>query len=457
MQTICQMARPLLREAVTQQSVVEGPSGSSAPRRVLLLGAAGLIGSEVLARFVAERAAVRAVARGRGRTLPGVEWRALDLATLVESAAWLAHLDGVDVVVNCAGVLQGADSQRAVHVDSAAALYAACERAHVRRVVHLSAIGVERGAVSEYSATKRAGEEALAATSLEWVILRPSVAVGRSAYGGSALFRGLAALPVVFELPDAGPIQVVQLDELVATIVALARPGAPARIALDVAGPERLELPAIVDLFRQWLRLRAAPHWRVPRWLAAAGYRAGDLVRFLGWRTPLSSVARRELTRGAVGDPSLWREVTGIEATPLAAALARQPASVQERWFARLYFVKPLVFGVLALFWIGTGLISLGPGWEEGLAYLLEGGIPDGIAAAGVVAGALADIAIGVGIAFRRTARGALWAAIAISVFYMVAGSFVLPRLWVDPVGPMLKIWPIVVLNLVALAIVDDR
>jgi hypothetical protein len=102
-------------------------------------------------------------------------------------------------------------------------------------------------------------------------------------------------------------------------------------------------------------------------------------------------------------------------------------------------------------------LISLGPGWEEGLSYLREGGVSERLARAGVIAGALADIAIGVGIAFRRTARVALWSAIAISIFYLIAGTFVLPRLWLDPVGPMLKIWPIVVLNLVALAVVEDR
>ncbi|HVJ31269.1 MAG TPA: DoxX-like family protein, partial [Gammaproteobacteria bacterium] len=164
-----------------------------------------------------------------------------------------------------------------------------------------------------------------------------------------------------------------------------------------------------------------------------------------------------ELTRGAVGDPSAWRELMAAEPARLAAALAREPASVQERWFARLYFLKAVVFGVLALFWIGTGLISLGPGWDRGLEYLLAGGVSGRLAELGVVAGALADIAIGVGIAFRRTARGALIAASAISVFYMVAGTFVLPALWLDPVGPMLKIWPIIVLNLVALAIVEDR
>jgi uncharacterized protein YbjT (DUF2867 family) len=427
------------------------------PRRVLLLGASGLIGSAVLARFREEGVAVRAVARRLGQARDGVEWRALDLNDLTEPTAWLPLLDGVEAVVNCSGVLQGGGELRAVHVESARALYAACERAGVGRVVHLSAIGVEREALSDFSATKRAGEEALLATSLDWVVLRPSVVVGRAAYGGSALFRGLAALPVVPDFPDAGELQVVTLDEVVATIVALSRRGAPARIALDVAGPERLALPAVVDVFRQWLRFGRAPHWRIPGWLAACGHALGDFVRALGWRPPLGSVARRELVRGAVGDPTAWREVMGLTPVPLATALAREPASVQERWFARLYFLKPVMFAVLALFWIATGVISLGPGWEEGLSYLREGGIPEGIARAGVIAGALADVAIGVGIAVRRTARGALWAAVAISVFYMIAGSFVLPRLWLDPVGPMLKIWPIIVLNLLALAILEDR
>lgn len=427
------------------------------PGRVLLLGSGGLIGSAVLARLASAGVPVRAVVHGSTPPqLPGVEARALDLKKLVETSDWLPHLEGIEAVVNCAGALQGGDLL-GVHVDSARALYAACEKAGVRRVVHLSAIGVDRGAVSEFSVTKRLGEESLMATSLDWVVLRPSVVVGRAAYGGSALFRGLAALPVALDLPDAGEIQVVQLDELVATIVALSRRGAPARIALDVAGPERLPLPEVVGTFRRWLRLPPAPRWRVPRWLAALGYVCGDVARALGWRAPVGSVARRELVRGAVGDPAAWQTIMGSRPASLATALAREPASVQERWFARLYFLKAVVFAVLALFWIATGVISLTIGWEEGLSYLREGGVPEGLAWAGVVAGALADIAIGVGIAIRRTARGALWAAIAISIFYMVAGSFVLPRLWLDPVGPMLKIWPIVVLNLVALAIVEDR
>lgn len=170
----------------------------------------------------------------------------------------------------------------------------------------------------------------------------------------------------------------------------------------------------------------------------------------------MRSTAGREIVRGAVGDPGRLRELAGIQPRDLSDALASEPASVQERWFAGLYFLKPLVFGVFSLFWIVTGLISLGPGFGIGKALMEEGGA-GALAGPSVMAGAFADIAIGIGIAWRPTARWALYAALAISVLYAVAGTILVPRLWADPLGPMLKIWPIMVLNMVALAILDDR
>ena len=66
-------------------------------------------------------------------------------------------------------------------------------------------------------------------------------------------------------------------------------------------------------------------------------------------------------------------------------------------------------------------------------------------------------IAIGAAIAFRRTTRQGLRAAVAISVFYVIAGTLMVPWLWAEPLGPFLKIFPILVLNFVALAILEDR
>ena len=90
------------------------------------------------------------------------------------------------------------------------------------------------------------------------------------AYGGSALFRGLAALPVLPFVPDAGQLQVVHLDDVVATILWFLRPDAPARIELELAGPQRLAFDEVVASFRQWLGWKAARRVSLPRWLMLA-------------------------------------------------------------------------------------------------------------------------------------------------------------------------------------------
>ena len=427
--------------------------------RILLLGASGFIGSAILARLISEGHEVMALVRRAGAAdhLPASSVIQADIARATAPEDWFPHLSGIDAVVNCAGVLQEGpgDSVAGVHHRGIDALFSACERAGVRRVIHFSAIGAD-APLTEFSRSKLAGDEALMARDLDWTILRPSVVVGSAAYGGSALFRGLAALPILPIARETGPLQIVSLDDVVETVVALLRNSSPPREILEIAGPERLSFADVVARYRRWLGWRPARVFVLPDWVAAAMYRSGDLVGSLGWRAPIRTTARREVVRGATGDPARWTQATGIQPRSLSAVLQAHPASVQERWFSKLYFLKPVIFGVLSLFWITTGLISLGPGWDIGVGLMREGGA-GWLSEPSVIAGALADIAIGIGIAFRRTARMALYAAFLLSVTYIVIGTAILPRLWEEPLGPMLKIWPILALNLVALAILEDR
>lgn len=429
--------------------------------RILLLGASGLIGSAVAARLRRDGHQIVAVGRGGGpaaRRVPVDRWVRLDLRQAVTPEAWLPHLAGIDAVVNCAGVLQDSprDSPGKIHVDMPLALWSACAAAGVRRVVHFTALGVGRGGTTHFSRTKRQGEEALEASGLDWVILRPSVVVGRPAYGGSALFRALASLPVLPRPAEAGPVDVVQLDDVAETVARLLEPGAASRVALDLAGPDRLAFADVVAAYRRWLGWPEARSFTAPGWLMAIAYRAGDALAWLGWRPPIRSTPGKEIRRGAVGDNREWRRVTGIEPRSLADALAASPASVQERWFSRLYLLKPLAIGTFALFWLLTGLISLGPGYARATQYMLAGG-GGALSEPSVIAGGLADIAVACGIAWRPTAKPALWAALGLSVLYLVAGTILLPELWADPLGPMMKIWPILALNLLCLAILDER
>jgi uncharacterized protein YbjT (DUF2867 family) len=74
---------------------------------------------------------------------------------------------------------------------------------------------------------------------IDRVILRPSVVLGRPVFGASALFRGLAALPLLPSMPEIGHLQVVQLDDVVSTVVFFLDPASPTRIAVELAGPMR--------------------------------------------------------------------------------------------------------------------------------------------------------------------------------------------------------------------------
>ncbi|SFJ72703.1 SDR family oxidoreductase [Bradyrhizobium sp. Gha] len=423
--------------------------------RILLIGGTGLIGSAIRARLSADGHECVLVSR-HPAVVSDTRHFIADVARTTDASKWKGLLAGVDAVVNAAGALQGQDMQ-AVHVAGSAALYAACESAGIRRVILFSAIGSNRDARSDFSRTKADGEAALMATNLDWVVLRPSVVVGRPAYGGSALLRGLASLPVLPVMPHTAAIQPVHLDDVVETVVFFLRSGAPSRVALDLAGPERMAFSEAVALFRSWLRWRPAYRLDLPAWVASAAYRAGDAAQMLGWATPINSTAQAEMRHGATGDAEPWRRTTGLRPRDIEGALAREPASVQERWFAQLYVLKPLIFGVFGLFWIGTGIISLGPGWEIGMSLLREGRLPENVAALTVVAGALADIAIGLAILWRPLSLYGLWAALIISLSYAVIGTALVPRLWADPLGPMLKIWPVIMLNLVAMAIREDR
>lgn len=427
--------------------------------KILVNGAAGLIGSAVCARLARDGHDVVAAVRHEGdRRPPGASAVVVAEMGGTPAGRWAELLQGVDVVVNCAGTFQDSarDSTSAVHVTGADQLFSACEDAGVRRVIHFSAIGVDRETPSAFSATKREGDENLKRRNLDWVILRPSVVLGRGVYGASALFRGLAALPLLPLMQGTGELQVVQLDDVAETVARLVAQDAPAKQEIELVGPERLSFAGVIAEYRRWLGWKPARTFAVPRFLETLLYKLGDAAGWLGWRTAVRSTASREIGRGAVGDGTAWRNATGIEPVSLRAALAAQPATVQERWFARLFLLKPVIFVVLAAFWLATGIISLTVGYDIGVGLMLAGGAGI-LAGPSVVAGALADIVIGLSISFRRTTRLGLWGAILLSLFYAVAGTLILPELWKEPLGPLLKIWPILVLHFVALGILEER
>lgn len=428
--------------------------------KLLVIGAYGLIGSHVTARLLADGHEVAGVGRAAAaarRQVPAVHWIEADIGRMDETA-WVPHLAGVQAVINCAGALQDSprDDLEGVHVRGLMALARAATVAGVRRFVHISALGLENGS-GAFSRTKAAGETALMALDLDWVILRPGLVLARSAYGGSSLLRGLAALPLAVPAVHADKVvQVVSAEDVAACAVRAAAPDAPARLAVSLASAEPTTLAQILAALRAWLGIAPAPVLALPAWLARLGSSAADALAWLGWRSALRSSALAQLAAGVRGEPDPDAARLGFQPRTLQAILAAWPSGVQERWFARLYFAKPLILATLAAFWLVSGLVGF-LSRDQAVGELTVAGFDTGMARLFVIGGAIADVLLGLAVCWRRTAPLALKGMILLTLGYLAGSAVWRPDLWADPLGPMVKSIPTAVLALAALAILEDR
>jgi uncharacterized protein YbjT (DUF2867 family) len=435
--------------------------------RILVTGAYGLIGAACLARLHRDGHAL--IGAGRGHALhearlrfPYAGWIAADFSRLVDAESWRPLLASIDAVVNCVGVLQddARDDVRRVHVDATLALFEACAAAGIRRVIHLSAIGAQTRGPTSFSQTKAEAELRLAALDLDWVVLRPALVLASAAYGGSAMLRGLAGLPWLTPVVGAdNRVQVVGADDVADTVAfCLAPASAPVgKVTWDLAHPKIVTLGELVQAIRRWHGFPPQPLLRVPAAVAALVSIMADALGRLGWRSAARSTAMAQLTAGIVGDPSGWSAATGIRPKSLDEILAARSAGVQDRWFARLYWLKPAAIAALALFWIASGAIALGPARASALAQLTGAGLSEPLAIMALVGSAVFDIALGLALVVRRFTRAALLLMLATILIYLVAGTVLAPALWADPLGPLTKLVPVLLATLFTLAILDER
>ena len=224
-------------------------------RHIAVTGGTGFVGQAVCEQLV-ERSGgaggrivvpTRRIRRGQAvQSLPTVERVQADVH---DERALARVLAGCDAVVHLVAILHGseADFQR-VHVELPRKLVAACRAAGVRRIVHVSALGVAPDAPSRYLRSKAAGERVLLESGLDVTVLRPSVIFGaRDRFLN--LFAQLQALAPFMPLGGADArFQPVWVEDVAAAAVrCLDRPQTIGQ-TIECAGPDVLTLAQLVRL-----------------------------------------------------------------------------------------------------------------------------------------------------------------------------------------------------------------
>lgn len=429
--------------------------------KAVVLGGNGFIGAACVKALLEAGFSVTGVGRTIGvarQAMPGADWLARDITTL-DAAGWCELVDGASVIVNAAGALQdGArDSLQAVHVDAVKRLVAAMQ-GRPASLVQISAAGVAEDAPTWFMRSKWLGDQAVITSALKWWCLRPVLVLGPHAYGGTALLRATAALPVAGLLAfPAAPVQTVHVEDVAGAVVRCASGQIRPRVVADITELQPQPFATLVEAIRRWLGYEPWRYrLRVPDPLILLAGRAADMAGWLGWRSPLRTSALTALRTGITGDAAPWQAAGGSPCRSIAETLASLPAGTQERWFARLYLLLPLAIAVLAAFWFASGVIGL---WqrETAIGILTDRGFAAGTAAAAVYTGSLVDMALGAFIAVRRWAKTAALGMVAASAGYLLAAAVWTPDLWADPLGAMLKVLPGMVLAGLVAALMEPR
>jgi uncharacterized protein YbjT (DUF2867 family) len=219
--------------------------------KIAVVGATGFVGSHLVPHLLGSGHEVIAISRD-GRRLPawgaGVDARAADITT----GDLVAALTGAEAVVHLAAIPREAGGRRFsdVNVRGTERVVEAAERIGVKRLVHLSVLGVADDPKLAYLHSKWRGEEAVRASSLDWVVLRPSLMFGT----GDGFFNLVKTTlrwwsPGIVAIPGRGDarFQPLSVDDLAIGVERSLTDADRARSVVEIGGPDWLSYGQIVD------------------------------------------------------------------------------------------------------------------------------------------------------------------------------------------------------------------
>lgn len=241
-----------------------------------ITGGTGFVGKRLIDQALAAGHRVSALTRRPQPERAGVTWveGALDrpesLATLATDANAIIHVAGVINAPDRAGFAAG-------NIEGTRAMLAAASEAGVTRFVHVSSLAAREPALSLYGWSKAQGDALVAASTLDWTMVRPPAVYGPGDHEMLEMFR--LAKGGVVPLPPGGRMSIIHVDDLAALLLALALTEGP-RAVLEASDGKTggFTHPEFARALGVAVGRRVLP-LPLPRWLLHLVARGDRLVR----------------------------------------------------------------------------------------------------------------------------------------------------------------------------------
>lgn len=291
--------------------------------RVIITGAAGLVGQNLIPRLRARGFTdIVAIDKSAGNAAilrqlqPDVDVIIADLAT---DDGWQEKFAGATALVNGHAQIGGLVAEEFVrnNIRASERVLAAAKQYEVPYLVNISSSVVNSMAVDDYTETKKAQEALLAGSDVPQIILRPTLMFGwfdRKHIGWLARFMNRVPL---FPVPGSGrylrqPLYVGDFCDIIAIALERRMTG-----AYNISGQERIDY---IDLVREMKRATGARAAivRIPYGVFSLLLRAYALINR---NPPFTEKQLKALSTPDVFEVIDWPGIFGLRATPLTEAL----------------------------------------------------------------------------------------------------------------------------------------
>lgn len=427
--------------------------------RVLVTGANGFIAREIIARLsLSSHEIIACVHHKILENVPHARCFKADFTKAITPEFWETHLKDVDVVINCVGIFQALQEKNMwrIHTEGPKALFKACEKLKLKKIIQISALGIDK-VETPYATSKLALETYLQTLNIESTIIRPALVYGKGSYGGTSLFRGLAGLPFILPLPGhAEKIQQpIHIDDL--TLIVEKALTLPGKQLICAVGSEKLSIKNTLIKLRSWLGFKKAFVISIPQILIRIGAKMGNWIP----NSPMSETGIKMMSVDLIAsdqEENNCHQLTHIKPRGFTEGLSSMVSSVQDRWHARLYFLRPLLRLSIAFIWLFSGIISMLPA-SLPISYDLmsQSNIPSYIQPYIIYLFSLLDILLGLATLFNFKLLMAGFLQIFFIIFYTVFISYFLPHYWLHPFAPIAKNIPLLIATCVMLTLESER